>query len=111
MGRGRFGAGKGGKAAASADGEMDLSRDSGTGSFGSLTGGRGGGRGGRFGGGRGDRGEERESAPRMREAPRELDPFQQQLAALRAKLGVGGGEAEPAPSATDPPAADDRPTA
>jgi hypothetical protein len=47
----------------------------------------------------------------MREAPRELDPFQQQLAALRAKLGVGGGESEPAPTTTDPPAVDDRPTA
>jgi len=85
------------------DGEVDLSRDSGTGSFGSLTGGRGGpggggGRGGRGGdrggdrGGRGDRGGDRggdrEPAPRREDAPRDLDPFQQQLAALRAKLGI-----------------------
>jgi uncharacterized protein len=119
MGRGRFGAGKGGKGAPSPDGEIDLSRDSGTGSFGSLTGGRGGGGRGGFGGGRGggggrgrrDDGPERESAPQIRGGPRELDPFQQQLAALRAKLM--GGDAAPAAesTSTDLPAADDRPSA
>jgi uncharacterized protein len=113
MGRGRFGAGKGGKQATSPDGDVDLSRDSGTGSFGGLTGGRGGGgRGGRFGGrGRDDR-PERENAPQIRSAPTGLDPFQQQLAALRAKL-LGGDEAAPAAESapTDPAAGEERPSA
>lgn len=111
MGRGRFG--KGNEAPKAEDGEVDLSRDSGTGSFRDLTGGRGGGR--RFDRG-GDR-PERPAAPRRPAAPSELDPFQQQLAALRAQLeGKRPEPAEPtaepaAPPPTDPPADAERPTA
>ncbi len=101
-GRGRFGDKKG-KTAVDADGEVDLSRDSVGGSFGGLTGGRGG-RGGKDGGRR-DRDDGRGSAPRHRDAPTALDPFQQQLAALRAML-----PSDEPPAPTDPAAGDDRPT-
>jgi hypothetical protein len=43
--------------------------------------------------------------------PRDLDPFQQQLLALKQKLGIAVPESEAAKPPTDPPAAGDRPTA
>jgi protein Tex len=111
QGRGRFGRGK--DAPRTEDGEVDLSRDSGTGSFRDLTGGRGGRR---FE--RPDRPERPAAPPRRAGAPSELDPFQQQLAALRSQLGIVKPEAgAPPPSAapaappTDPPADGERPTA
>lgn len=115
--RGGFGGGK--PAGGAPDAEIDLSRDGGTGSFGNLTGGRGGGRGGGGGGGGGGRGfdrPERDDAPqRRRDGPRDLDPFQQQLAALKARLGIGQEPNAPAvsepPQATDPAGDGDRPTA
>jgi uncharacterized protein len=94
------------KDATSADGDVDLSRDSGTASFGSLTGGRGGRGGGRF-----DRAPREESTPRMPSGHRELDPFQQQLLALKQKLGIAPEAAAEAPPPTDPPAEGDRPSA
>jgi protein Tex len=99
--RGRFGA-RGGKDAVTADGEVDLSRDSATGSLRDLTGGGRGGRPPRGGGG-----PRREAPPGPRDpSPAGLDPFQQQLAALKAKLGLAAQTpATPAESpAPDQPA-------
>jgi len=111
QGRGRFGRGK--DAPRAEDGEVDLSRDSGTGSFRDLTGGRGGGR--RFD--RPDRSNrpERPEGPRRPSAPSELDPFQQQLAALRSQL-EGKRPEKPSLDVQDVPPADpptdgERPTA
>jgi uncharacterized protein len=109
QGRGRFGRGK--DAPKTEDGEVDLSRDSGTGSFRDLTGGRGGRR---FGPpDRTDR-PERPAPQRRPGAPSELDPFQQQLAALRSRL-EGARPEKPAPDVadappTDPPSLGERPT-
>jgi hypothetical protein len=85
-----------------------MSRDSGTGRFVSLTSGRGGpgGRGGRFGGRGGDRAEREEAPPPKNMKSEGLDPFQLQLAALKAKLA---GAAEP--PATDPADGGERPSA